>query len=251
MLAHGKDEHIGRYAELTAALVGAGYTVYAQDHRGHGKSGGPRGVIRRFDDYVDDLDLLVERARSEADGRPLFLLGHSMGGLIAARYALGHQATLSGLILTSAAFVIGEDVPAWKKQLLLVLSRLFPNRPLSSGLGDVNYLSRDLEVQRLFGEDPLCNNEPTRLGFVRVLYLAAQATVPATRSLTLPLLLMHGAADRLTSPRGTEAVYALAASPDKTLKLWPDDLHELFNELDRAEIIAFTLEWLKTRSAVD
>jgi lysophospholipase len=245
VIAHGLDEHIGRYLHVVAALVSSGYAVYAHDHRGHGRSGGERGVIARFDEYVDDLALLVETARREQSGLPLTLLGHSMGGLIAVRYALQHQAKLAALILSGAALLVGQELPWWKKQMLLVLGRFQPNRTLP--VAEENLLSRDPEVDRRFKSDPLCNSEPTRLGFARELYLAAADARRRVDSLALPMLIMHGAADRLTSPEGSKLIYDKAVSNDKTLKLWPDDLHEIFNELDQREVIGFVVEWMLSR----
>ena len=245
VLSHGKDEHTGRYRHVIAALTECGYAVYAHDHRGHGRSDGPRGVIVRFDDYVDDLHLLVETVRGRHPGLPLFLLGHSMGGLIAARYAIVRQEFLAGLILSGPAFLIGGNVPAWKKRVMLLLGRVAPNLRLPPS--PPGTLSRDLEIDELFLSDPLCHNEPTRVGFARALYLAAEATRPRGGELTSPLLLMHGAADTLTSPRGSEQFFRAVASRDKTLKLWPDNRHEIFNDLDKDAVIAFMLGWLDDR----
>ena len=129
-LAHGVAEHSGRYEHVIAALRVHGYGVYAMDHRGHGRSGGPRASIARFDDYVDDFDLLVQRARQQHPTTPVFVLGHSMGGLIAARYALRHQAELAGLVLSGPVLVIDEHVPRWQKRLLLAIARIAPETAL-------------------------------------------------------------------------------------------------------------------------
>jgi alpha-beta hydrolase superfamily lysophospholipase len=246
VLAHGKDEHFGRYRHVIAALIDAGFAVYAHDHRGHGRSDGPRGVIVRFDDYVDDLALLVDRARADHPELPIYLLGHSMGGLIATRYALGHQGALAGLILSGPALLIAADEPAWKKQLLVHIGRLLPNARISTS--KPGYLSRDPEVERAFAADPLCNNQRTRLGFVRALYLASEDTRPRARELSLPLLIMHGDADRLASPNGSVELFNHASSADKTLQLWPDNRHEIFNDLDSAAVLAFMMDWLLERN---
>ena len=245
-LAHGKDEHVGRYRHVVAALVENGYAVYGIDHRGHGQSDGERGLIARFDDFVDDFDLLVEEAHGRHPAVPLYVLGHSMGGLIATRYALRYQAKLAGLILSGPALLVGEHEPAWRKRLLLLLGRFFPNLTLPAG--EPGLLSRNPEIEQLFAQDPLCNNEKTKLGYVRPLFLAAEETLPRGPELTIPLLVMHGEADNLTSPRGSERFVRDAASADKTLKLWPDDRHEIFNELDGDQVIAFMVDWLNARS---
>jgi acylglycerol lipase len=247
VIAHGKDEHIGRYRHVINALTDRGYTVFAQDHRGHGKSDGRRGVIERFDDYVDDLDLLVAFAKRQRPDASLFLLGHSMGGLIAARYALAHQEKLDGLILSGAALRVGDDVPTWQKKILMIAARLVPSVTLPASKPGI--LSRDPEVERAFAADPLCNNERTKLGFVRELYIAAEATANRGAEIHLPLLVMHGADDKLTNPPGSQAFYEEAVSNDKTLKFWPEDRHEIFNEIDKADVIAFVIDWLDARTS--
>jgi lysophospholipase len=194
---------------------------------------------------VDDLGLLVDRARTERPGLPLFLLGHSMGGLIAARYVLRHQDRLSGLILSGPALLIGEDMPAWAKRVLLGVSRVAPWVPIPRGKPGV--LSRNPEVERAFASDALCHNGRTRLGYVRALYLASEETRPRGGELRVPLLVMHGDADTLTSCRGSREFVERAASIDKTLKLWPESRHEIFNDLDADAVLAYMLDWLAAR----
>lgn len=247
-LAHGKDEHQGRYAHVVAALTAAGYAVYTIDHRGHGASGGKRGEIRRFDDYVEDFDLLVREAERDHPNVPVVVLGHSMGGLIATRYALRTQDRLAALVLSGPALLVATDVPAWMKQVLKRVGAVLPNLKAPAGVPDL--LSRDPEVQRAFSLDPLCNNTPTKLGFVQQLVAASDRTRREMHAIRLPLLVMHGEADRLTSPEGSKQLVLEAASGDKTLKLWPDDKHEIFNELDQADVIAYMIAWLDARFPV-
>jgi acylglycerol lipase len=246
-LAHGYGEHVGRYGHVIEPLNQREYAVFAVDHRGHGACTGRRASIRRFDNFVDDFHVLVERARSRFPSLPLYVLGHSMGGLIATRYALRYQRDLTGLVLSGPALIVGESVPAWQTRVLIVLSRLLPDLPLlpfTSGL-----LSRDPEVERRALADPLCYHGRTRLGLARELYLAAEDARNHLAEITLPFLVMHGGADKVTSPRGSEMLYQQAQSTDKTLKLWPEDRHEIFNELDADAVIATMCDWLDERVA--
>jgi acylglycerol lipase len=245
ILAHGYAEHTGRYHHVIDALNERGLAVYAVDHRGHGNWTGRRASIRHFDTYVDDFHLLVEYARRQLDSRPLFVLGHSMGGLIAIRYALRHQSDLSGMVLTGPALMVGTDVAPWQTRLLIALSRLAPERALLPPTPGV--LSRNPEVERAFAADPLCYSGRVRLGLARELYLAGKETCSHLRELRLPFLVMHGTDDRLTDPRGSERLYAESPATDKTLKLWPDDRHELFNELDANAVIRVMCEWFDAR----
>lgn len=246
-LAHGYGEHTGRYRHVVDALNQRAYAVFAVDHRGHGACTGRRAAIRRFDDFVDDFHVLVERARSRYPAVPLFVLGHSMGGLIATRYALRYQRELAGLVLSGPALIVGEDIPAWQTRPLLFLARLVPDLPVlpaRSGL-----LSRDPEVELRARADPLSYQGRVRLGLARELYLAAAETRSHLVEITLPLLVMHGAADQVASPRGSEQLYQQARSADKTLKLWPEDRHEIFNELDADAVIATMCGWLDEHTA--
>ncbi|HKG26206.1 MAG TPA: lysophospholipase [Thermomicrobiales bacterium] len=241
-LTHGYAEHTGRYRHVIDALNQSDYTVFAVDHRGHGACTGRRATIRRFDEFVDDFHLLVERARSRFSTIPRFVLAHSMGGLIAIRYALRHQHELAGLVLSGPALIVGESVPTWQTRLLLYLSRLAPDLPLLPATPGL--LSRDPEVERRMLADPLCYHGRIRLGLARELYLAAEETRNHLAAITLPFLVMHGAVDRVTSPRGSELLYDQAKSTDKTIKLWPDDRHEIFNELDADAVIATMRDWM-------
>ncbi len=245
-LAHGYGEHVGRYGHVIEALNRRGYAVFAADHRGHGASPGRRTSIRRFDDYVDDFHALAGRARSRCPALPLYVLGHSMGGLIATRYALRHQGGLTGLVLSGPALILSRSVPTWQTNLLLSLSRLVPDLPLLKPTAGL--LSRDPEVELRAKSDPLNYQGWIRLCLAREIYLAGEDTRDHLAEITLPFLVMHGEADKVTSPRGSEMLYQQARSTDKTLKLWPDDRHEIFSELDAGAVIATMCDWLDERS---
>lgn len=247
LLSHGYGEHIGRYGHVITALAARDYAVFALDHRGHGRSSGPRAQIRRFDDYVDDLHLLARQARQTLPGLPLVLLGHSMGGLIAVRYALQHQSALAALITTGAALLVGEDVPTPLRRLGGLVAAVAPAAPVRTGPKDV--LSTDPAVERDFACDPRCHGGPVKAALGHAFSSAAADARPRLGTLTLPLLTMHGAADQLTDPTGSRLLHARAASPDKTLHLWPGLKHELFNEPSRHEVITVMLGWLDERFA--
>jgi alpha-beta hydrolase superfamily lysophospholipase len=243
LLVHGYGEHLGRYDHVVTALLDAGYVVHGLDHHGHGRSAGRRAACRRFDDYVDDAEALLDRVLTEEPGRPVVLYGHSMGGLIATRLALRRQADLAGLIATSAAYRVGDTTPAVVKTIGGALARLVPDLPVFPS-NTTEVLSRDPEVARLAAADPLCYQGRTRLGFALGILTAGIDTRAHAADLTLPLLIMHGTDDRLTSPAGSKEVYDRAASVDKTFRAWPACRHELHNELDRADVVAAILAWL-------
>ncbi len=245
VLAHGINDHSGRYDHVVDSLVSHGIAVYTIDHRGHGRSEGPRAQVQRLDDLVDDFDLVTKQAASEQLSKPLYALGHSMGGLIATRYALRHQASMAGLILSAPAIVIDEKTSPFQRRLLLAMAKIGPNLtllPERHGL-----LSRDPEVERKKKLDPLNTNRKTTLGSARALLIAGEETQKELRQLSLPLLVMHGGDDTLTFPSGSRLVIERAASTDKTLKIWPGLRHEIFNEPEGPEVFAYMIDWLNQR----
>jgi len=248
VLVHGMHEHMGRYVHVIDALTQHGYAVYGQDHRGHGESQGVRGFVERFDYLVDDLHLLVSKAHTTHPQLPLFMVGHSMGGLIAVRYALQHQANLTGLIVSGTAIQFGDHVSPWIKRMSAMLATLLPRLPITASHAEVeSVLSRDPAVQLGWDNDPLCYQGKVRARLGHEFLKAAMDTRLRVGQLRLPLLVMHGTADKLADPSGSQVLYDAVQSSDKTLKLWNESRHEIFNELDKAEVIAFMLRWLDQR----
>ena len=243
VLVHGYGEHTGRYTHVIAALVQRGYAVYTIDHRGHGESQGRRALVERFDYFVSDLRLLVQRAVAAHPTLPIVLLGHSMGGLIAFHYVVRYQDAFAGLVLSGPA--LASDVAPHLRRVAPVLGTVVPWLPLAPvARGPDSVLSRDPQVQKLFDADPLTYKHKMKAGMGYQLMRAINDAQPLMHKLTLPLLIMHGAADRLTNPSGSQLLYERAQSADKTLKFWTECRHEIFNEPEKDEVIAFTLDWL-------
>jgi acylglycerol lipase len=245
VLVHGAGEHGGRYAHVAARLVREGHPVYALDHRGHGRSDGPRAMIGRIDRLVADLRLFVARVQAEQGGARPFLVGHSLGGAVALTYALEHPGTLDGLVLSGPA-VATEAVPAALKAIVAVLSALAPRLPVFKI--DEQLISRDPAVVRAYGEDPLnfTGKLPARtLGEM----LRAMDTLPGrVGALRMPLLALHGSDDGLCPPAGSRMVHAGAASADKTLKIYDGLYHEVFNEPEQARVLDDLAAWLGERA---
>lgn len=244
VIVHGLGEHSGRYAHVAEQLVAAGCAVYAMDHRGHGKSDGSRAVVDRFSRAVEDIDQVVELAKKENPGKPVFMLGHSMGGALALSYTLKHQPKLKGLILSGPAVAI-DGAPPHLKPLSRILSIFAP----SAGLFAIppTTVSRDESVVKHYADDPLNfhGKVPARtlseiIGFVEWL----PAAVPG---LTLPLLIQHGSKDVLAGVSGSQMVAREASSKDKTLKVYDELFHEIYNELpaDRAIVLADLKAWVE------
>jgi acylglycerol lipase len=243
VITHGYGEHSGRYAPVAAALTAAGYAVCAQDHQGHGLSGGPRARIDRFDDYVRDLARYVDRVRAEFPGLPVFVYGHSMGALIALLLDAEHQDDLAGLIVTGVALRI-----AGANRLMAFFVRL-ANRAYPQGRAlvpalDSRSLSRDPAVVAAYDGDPLVYRQRTCVKWAGQMLWAIKATEDCLPALRLPLLALHGGADALTRPAGVELVRALSGSPDTTVKIYDGLYHEIHNEPERDQVLADIVAWL-------
>lgn len=244
-LAHGYAEHIGRYRHVIEALVAHGYVVAALDHHGHGQSEGPRAVTQDFDRYIQDFHHLVERVRADVPTLHLVVMGHSMGGLIAVRYTLAHQPTVAALVVSGAALQVGEETSPLLKKVSGLLARLIPNVPL---LPHQNHeLSRDPAIFDHFMSDPLNYTGRVKTALAYQLLSTSDATRRQLGALTVPMLIMHGTDDRLTAPSGSQRLYEMARSEDKTLRMWQDNFHEIFNELDQDNVLATLVHWLNQR----
>jgi acylglycerol lipase len=243
-IAHGGAEHGGRYAWTAAQLNSRGYAVYAIDHRGHGRSAGPRAYVDRIDNAVSDLHTLDAVARERHPGLPVFLLGHSMGGLIALAYALGFQDELAGLVL-SAPLALLEVNPAARVGGRL-LSKVAPRLPVYKIDGTT--VSRDPAVVRAYDEDPL--NHRGMLPARTVGEIAATVDTFAERlpELTLPILTVYGSGDRLVDNRGSLLVDERSGSDDSTLIAYDGLFHEVLNEPERDRVIADVAGWLDARA---
>jgi len=243
LVVHGLGEHSGRYANLVNYFVPRGYAVYALDHFGHGKSEGPREYVERFSDFTLPLKTYFDQVRGWQNGQPIFLVGHSLGALISANYLLEHQADFTGAVLSGPAV----KVPDATSPLLLASGRMLS--ALLPKLGvlplDSSGVSRDPAVVRAYVDDPLVFTGKTsaRLGAEMV---AAIGRVRAGwGSITLPVLILQGGADRIVDPAGAQQFYAAVTSPDKTLKVYPGLYHEVYNEPEHEQVLADVEAWLE------
>ena len=240
-VVHGYAEHIGRYAHVAAFLAQRGHAVYGYDQRGHGRSPGRRAYVDAFGTYVGDLVAFLDHVRDQVPGRPLFLLGHSMGGAVSAQYALRDDARLDGLILSSAALDL--PTPPALQALAWLLGRLVPMLPTLKL--DRHLISRDAAVIAQTDADPLYYRGGIPARTAAELFDAARHLRQHLEGLMLPLLLLHGTADGITRPDGSQACYARARSTDKTLALYPGLYHETFNEPEKFRVLKEVAEWLE------
>lgn len=245
VVVHGFCEHGGRYTRLAEELRKHGCAVYAIDLRGHGQSEGSRIAIRRFEEYLDDVEGVIERVRHQHPGQPVFLLGHSMGGAIGLWLAITRRPPLAGLIAAAPAVHVGDRVSPVLRRLASVGSVVVPWLRVIRARG--MRISRDPAVVAEFQADPFVfhGRFPVRTG-AEILRIG-HAIQSAAESLTLPTLLLHGTEDRVTDPVGSRMVFDRARSPDKTLRLYPGLYHDLFHEPEHPQVTADVLAWLASR----
>jgi alpha-beta hydrolase superfamily lysophospholipase len=238
VIAHGYGEHIGRYDHVAAAFGEHGAAVYGLDHVGHGRSDGERALIADFDPVVDDLHLLVQRARTEHPGLSLVVAGHSMGGLIATRYAQRHGDGLAGLVLSAP--LLGNPGSA-----LLAMDPL-PEIPI-----DPAVLSRDEAVWEAYQSDPLNYHGGFKRPTLAAMAVAILDAALDCRRVTGPVLWQHGDADQLVPMEGSRRMIELLTNADVTRHLYPGARHEIFNETNRQEVLADTTRFIDAAVAPD
>lgn len=240
-LVHGIGEHSGRYAHLASFLNQAGYEMIGFDLRGHGRSGGQRGHIPAFDSFMDDIELILSRAYQLCPGKPLFLYGHSLGGNLVINYLLRRSPSLAGAVATGPALRIAFEPPAAKVALGRFMNNLLPKFSQTTGL-DVAAISRQASVVQAYVNDPLVHDRISARLFVDTLDAGYWALAHASE-LKIPLLLMHGSVDRLTSPKASQE-FADRAGSFCSLKIWDGLYHEIHNEPEQGQVFEYLQIWL-------
>ncbi len=241
VIAHGAGEHSSRYAGLAEFFIPHGYAIAALDHPGHGKSDGDYGHVGAFTQYLEGLALFRQQVAADFPGLPLILLGHSMGGLISAAYLLEHPEDFIACALSAPA-IASELQPGFLQiALIRLLSRLFPK--LGVMQLEASGVSRDPAVVEAYTADPLVHHGKFSARFVSELFSTMGRVQAEAVTIKRPLLLLHGEADQMTAPAGSQLLYAAASSEDKSLKLYPGLYHEIFNEPEREEVLGDLLAW--------
>lgn len=242
IIVHGLAEHSGRYGNLVRRFVPQGYAVCALDHVGHGRSGGLRAYVERFADFSGTLALFVERVRGLEADTPLFLVGHSMGGLIAGCYLIGHQALFAGAILSGPSVRVPENLSAVTAAAGRLLSVLMPRAGILAL--DAEGVSRDPAVVRAYREDPLVHTGKVTARLGAELLRAMKQLSDEAAAITLPLLVLQGGCDRLVDPAGARWLYEAVGSTDKTLTVYEDAYHEVFNDPGYDRVLDDVERWL-------
>jgi acylglycerol lipase len=243
VIVHGFNSHSGHYGWVAAQLVSAGFAVYALDHRGRGRSDGERFFVEKVEDYVDDVGTFVKLAKSREPGLPVFMLGHSAGGVISCTYALAHQAELAGLICESFAFRV--YAPDLALAIVKGLSHIAPHVHVLKLPKDD--FSRDPKVVQAMKDDPLIADEVQPSLTVAAMVRADERLEQEFSRITLPVLILHGTEDKVTKPEGSQFFYDNAGSTDKTLKLYEGHVHDLLNDVGKESVLADIQGWIEAR----
>jgi alpha-beta hydrolase superfamily lysophospholipase len=244
-LVHGLGEHCGRYAKWAGLLNEAGYAVLSFDLRGHGKSGGQRGHVRSFEDYYQDIDILIKEGTNRYPGIPCFLYGHSLGGIISVNYVLRRKPKLNGVIITALAFKTPLAEQKGKVVLSKILGSIAPSLSLSSGLIPET-ISRDADVVARYKNDPLVHDKVS-VGWGKGAMEAIDWAGQHANEWSLPVLFMHGEKDILGYAEGSRE-FASKIHGDCTLKIWPGMFHEVHNEPENMLVFTFLNNWLDSHN---
>lgn len=241
LVVHGAGEHSARYQRLAQYFTDRAYAVAALDHPGHGKSEGRYGHIEHFDDFLACLEIFQRRVEADFPGLRQILIGHSMGGLIGCLHLIRRQNAFAGCVLSGPA--IKTEIQPGFLQLLLIrfLSRVAPAAPVLQL--DAGGVSRDPAVVADYINDPLVNHGKMTARMVAELFAAMARIQAQAREITLPILLLHGGADAMTAPAGSQFLYDNISSADKTVEILPGLYHEIFNEPEHEAIFADMLKW--------
>ena len=243
IIVPGFNAHSGYYSWVAEQLAATGSAVYAVDLRGRGKSDGERFYVERFEDYAADVDAVVKVARSRESGVPVFLLGHSAGGVVACLYTLDHQPELAGLICESFAHEL--PAPDFALAVFKGLGHLAPHAHILH-LPNERF-SRDPKAVEAMNEDPLIAHETQPTRTMAALVRADERLKKEFPLITLPVMILHGTADKNTNPSGSQHFYDMVGSADKTLKLYEGAFHDLLNDLDKSRVMQDIQEWIGAR----
>lgn len=245
VLVHGYAEHSGRYEHVAERFTQAGYSIHTYDLRGHGRSEGERVHVESLEEHTGDVERFVMSVRERENGVPTFLLGHSMGGAISARFLVDGDRGLRGAVLSAPALrragILGRPLEA----LFLFAAKRWP-RMRFPRLDNLK-VSRHPEVVERYDSDPLIYREGMPFGTAASVVHAARHVDRESKALTLPMLIAHGTKDALVNPSASKRLHRRARSNDKTLKIYEGLFHEILNEPERDEVMQDMLDWLDAR----
>ena len=244
LVVHGLAEHSGRYMNVVNFLVPSGYAVYGIDHIGHGKSDGKKGYVQRFEDYTTTLKKYFDMVREWQPEKPIFLVGHSMGGLISAAYLLKYQDELTGAVLSGPGIKVPDTISQATIFAGNILSFIMPKAGLVQL--DAEGVSRDPAVVDAYASDPLVYTGKITARLGAELLKAMKRVTDQAPKIRLPIMIVQGSDDKLVDPSGAQLLYDLVSSKDKTIKIYNGFYHEVFNEPEHELVLNDVKIWIET-----
>ncbi len=245
VLSHGLGEHARRYDHVAQRFGEAGLVTYALDHRGHGRSGGKRVLVRHISEYTGDFDTLVGIAGKEHPGCKCIVLGHSMGGGIVFAYGVERPDSYDLMVLSGPAVATQHAVSPLLVLVAKAVGMVAPGLPVQEL--DVKAISRDPAVVAAYDSDPLVHHGKVPAGIARALLLVGETMPQRAAALTAPLLVVHGVEDRLVDVSGSRKLVEMVGSADAELKEYPGLYHEVFNEPERDQVLDDVVSWMNAR----
>jgi acylglycerol lipase len=245
LICHGLNEHSGRYAHLAAFFTARGYTVYSMDFIGHGRSSGTRSYIKHFSQFSQDLLIYLDMIQQWQPGLPIFLAGHSMGGLIAADILIDHQDRFKGAVLSGSLVLVPDYVSDTTVLLGKILGEIVPKLGLLEI--DKQYLSRDPKVVQAYKDDPLVYNGKITVRLSSEINKGIARLEREGSAISLPILLLHGSEDKLVDPECSRYLLDKVSSLQKELIIYEGYYHEVYNEPEQQKVFQDVLTWLEKR----
>jgi alpha-beta hydrolase superfamily lysophospholipase len=235
LVVHGLAEHSGRYMNIVNEFVPMGFAVYALDHIGHGKSDGIRGYVNRFSDYTNTLKIYLDKVLLWQTGKPIFLIGHSMGGLISAEFLVNYDTELAGVIFSAPSIQAPKKTSIWLVMAGKLLSKFLPKVKLIKLTS--SSVSSDQKVVNQYFDDELVYNGKTTARLAYEIFISMEMLVKNLYKINLPIIIFQGSQDKLVHPDGAQLLFESVQSSDKTLKIYSEMYHEVFNEPDHEKVL--------------
>ncbi|SHJ79863.1 Lysophospholipase, alpha-beta hydrolase superfamily [Dethiosulfatibacter aminovorans DSM 17477] len=245
VIVHGFAEHMGRYEYLVKKMNEDGISTYRFDNRGHGKSQGKRGHLENYMDLVTDADGIVDVARDENPGKPIYMMGHSMGGFITLLYGITYPDKLKGQVLSGAASYYNDELKGLKGRFMKLANNIKPDFYIKNDLSE--NLSRDPDVVNRYRNDELCFDKATAGFYYQFLVSGTDYLVKNLSKYEYSCLILHGGNDKIIPKEASVNLYESISSIDKSIKIYPGLYHEIFNEKERDEVIDHLLKWINER----